>query len=72
MEVNASLPAERQLLDSYALRNLCWAPPACAAPLAAMRLGADRYLQRCAILAASGEECVLTFSLVRQEALEPR
>lgn len=30
----------------------------------------EKYLQRCSIVAPSGEECVLTFNVVLQEALE--
>lgn len=72
LEVNAVLPPEQQLLDSFALRNLCHGSPVSVAPLSAVRLGSDRYMQRCAIVAHSGEECVLTFTMLRQDALEPR
>jgi hypothetical protein len=30
----------------------------------------DKYLQRCAIVSPSGEECVLTFTVVLQDCLE--
>jgi hypothetical protein len=30
----------------------------------------EKYLQRCAIVSPSGEECVLTFNVVLEEALE--
>jgi hypothetical protein len=30
----------------------------------------EKYLQRCTIVSPSGEECVLTFNVVLQEALE--
>jgi len=72
LEVNSSLPPEQQLVDSYALRNLCYGTPVSVTLLSAIRLSSDRYVQRCAIVAHSGEECVLTFSMLRQDALEPQ
>lgn len=60
------------LLDTYALRNLIMAAPASTTLLSAMHAGVGRYLQRLAIVAPSGEECVLTFSVELQETSEPQ
>jgi hypothetical protein len=38
--------------------------------LHATQVSRDKYLQRCAIVSASGEECVLTFTVVLQDSLE--
>lgn len=35
-----------------------------------LQITPEKYLQRCAIVSPSGEECVLTFNVVLQEALE--
>jgi len=37
---------------------------------AATQVTPEKYLQRCAIVSPSGEECVLTFNVILQEALE--
>lgn len=57
-------------LDTYALRNLVYASPESVRVLSSMQVSADKFLQRCAIVAPSGEECVLTFTLSLQEAME--
>lgn len=75
LQSNSGLSAgqsEGVFLDTYALRNLVYAAPASRTLLSVMRLGRDRYMQRCAIVGPYGEECVLTFELVRQELLETR
>jgi hypothetical protein len=59
-------------LDTYALRNLVYASPECVRVLSSMQVAADKFLQRCAIVAPSGEECVLTFTLSLQEAMDPQ
>lgn len=38
--------------------------------LLVLQVTAEKYLQRCTIVSPSGEECVLTFNVVLQEALE--
>eukprot|EP00878_Enallax_costatus_P001044 GHUV01001179.1.p1 GENE.GHUV01001179.1~~GHUV01001179.1.p1 ORF type:complete len:365 (+),score=98.94 GHUV01001179.1:962-2056(+) len=57
-------------LDTYALRNLILAAPSSVQVLSAMHVTPDRYLQRCAIVSPSGEECVLTFGTTLQEVSE--
>ncbi len=57
-------------LDTFALRHLVFSAPECLRPLSAMHVGSGKYLQRCAVLAPSGEECVLTFTLSLQDTLE--
>ena len=57
-------------LDTYALRNLVYASPESVRVLSSMQVSVDKFLQRCAIVAPSGEECVLTFTLSLQEAME--
>ncbi len=36
-----------------------------------MALGPERFVQRCAVLGASGEAATLTFQLQKEEHLEP-
>ena len=36
-----------------------------------MALGPERFVQRCAVLGASGEAATLTFNLQKEERLEP-
>ena len=57
-------------LDTYSLRNLVMAAPSSVQLLSAMHISPEKYLQRCAIVAPSGEECVLTFSAALQEVQE--
>jgi hypothetical protein len=57
---------EHHFLDSYALRHLVLGKPARIEPLSGLRVGAAHYVERCAVVAPSGEECVLTFSLTRR------
>lgn len=57
-------------LDTYALRNLVMAAPAEVHVLSAMHVTPERYLQRAAIVAPSGEECILTFTTTLQEVSE--
>jgi hypothetical protein len=57
-------------LDTYSLRNLVMAAPHSVQLLSAMHISPEKYLQRCAIVAPSGEECVLTFSAALQEVQE--
>jgi hypothetical protein len=57
-------------LDTYSLRNLVMAAPCSVQLLSAMHVSPEKYLQRCAIVAPSGEECVLTFSAALQEVQE--
>lgn len=56
-------------LDSFATRHLAHAPPRALRLLSAVRVSPERYLQRCAVTAESGEEAVLAFemALVRLE-----
>ena len=57
-------------LDSFAIRHLAHGVPASLQLLSAVRVSHDRYLQRCAVMAASGEEAVLSFEMLQQECLE--
>eukprot|EP00882_Tetradesmus_deserticola_P007026 GHRQ01007398.1.p2 GENE.GHRQ01007398.1~~GHRQ01007398.1.p2 ORF type:complete len:209 (+),score=68.35 GHRQ01007398.1:903-1529(+) len=57
-------------LDTYSLRNVVMSAPRSVQLLSAMHVSAEKYLQRCAIVAPSGEECVLTFSAALQEVQE--
>lgn len=58
-------------LDAFAMRLLVFHNPKELQTLSSITLG-DRFLQRCAVVGASGEQAVLTFELVLQDALEPR
>eukprot|EP00775_Hariotina_reticulata_P004225 gene4225-4474_t len=58
------------LLDTYALRNLVMTAPRSVQVLSAMHVRPETYLQRCAIVSPSGEECVLTFHMALQETSE--
>lgn len=66
----SSSPDDGLYLDTYALRNLLYAGPDSVQMLSGLHLTTDTYLQRCAIVAPSGEECVLTFTLRLQDSLE--
>lgn len=57
-------------LDTFALRNLIMTAPQSVQVMSAMHVTPERYLQRCAIVSPSGEECVLTFSTALQEVSE--
>ncbi len=57
-------------LDTFAVRNLVYRAPLSIQPVSSMTVSADRYLQRCALVSPEGEECVVTFTLIRQECLE--
>eukprot|EP00877_Chromochloris_zofingiensis_P007885 jgi/Chrzof1/334/Cz01g11230.t1 len=57
-------------LDTYALRNLVFAPPTSMQLLSAMHVTPEKYLQRYSVVSSYGEECVLTFTLCLQETLE--
>lgn len=59
-------------LDTYATRCLVHAAPHSMTVLSSMAISTDRFLQRCAVVAPSGEECTLTFTLERQDCLEPQ
>lgn len=61
---------ELLLLDTFAVRNLIMAAPGRVTTLSAMQVSPERYLQRCAIVSPSGEECVLTITVVKQDCLE--
>jgi len=67
VEAMQLLPPDARPLDTYALR-LCVLPRRAAAlsPLSGFAVGADRYFQRAAATAASGEESVLTLELRRR------
>jgi hypothetical protein len=62
--------ASRHLLDSFAVRHLALGVPRALRPLSAVRVSGDRYVQRCAVTAAGGEEAVLSFEMLQQECLE--
>lgn len=57
-------------LDSFAVRHLAHGAPRALRLLSAVRVSADRYLQRCAVVAESGEEAVLAFEMMQQECAE--
>lgn len=59
-------------LDSYSARGLMNAAPRSAAVLSSLKLAADRFLQRYSVVAASGEEMVLTFDMQLEECLQPK
>jgi len=64
--------APRPYLDTYAQRHLVHAAPVSVRALSAMPLSPASYRARLAVRSAAGEEAVLTFSLSRMRALEPR
>ncbi|GBF89018.1 hypothetical protein Rsub_01517 [Raphidocelis subcapitata] len=57
-------------LDSFAIRHLALGVPRALRPLSTFRVSHDRYMQRCAVVAAGGEEAVLSFEMLQQECLE--
>lgn len=74
-------PCRNQLETKVVPQAFSWGPSGCAAESAAqkapvigagaaMQVTPEKYLQRCAIVSPSGEECVLTFNVILQEALE--
>jgi hypothetical protein len=57
-------------LDTFAVRNLVYRAPLGIRPISSMTVSSDKYLQRCALVSPEGEECVVTFTLAKQECLE--
>jgi len=57
-------------LDTFALRTLVFSTPASVTPLSSLMLGGGRFVQRCLVRSATGEEAVLTFVLVRQDVIK--
>jgi hypothetical protein len=57
-------------LDSFAIRHLAHGAPRALALLSAVRVSPERYLQRCAVVAAGGEEAVLSFEMMQQDCIE--
>jgi hypothetical protein len=57
-------------LDSFAIRHLAHGAPRSLQLLSAVRVGPERYLQRCSVVAQGGEEAVLSFEMAKQECLE--
>ena len=57
-------------LDSFAVRHLAHGAPAALALLSAVRVSPERYLQRCAVTGAGGEEAVLSFEMLQQDCLQ--
>ena len=57
-------------LDTFAVRNLVYRAPLSIQPLSSVTVSSDRYLQRCALTSPEGEECIVTFTLTKQDCLE--
>eukprot|EP00798_Chlamydomonas_sp_ICE-L_P010587 gene10587-12247_t len=64
LEAMMLLGPSRQLMDTYAIRNLVLSTPTSFKVLSTLSLP-DRFIRRCAVTSRFGEECTLTFTLNR-------
>lgn len=65
-------PPSEFTADAFAMRGLVLTPPSSYQPLSTLRVGLGRCLQRYSVVAQSGEEMIIIFDLMLEEAIEPR